>query len=102
MNDIRKVGNEMKMTLAELEKAVADYREMKALLSETEEVVKSLERDIILYLDSHELLSETGSDFTVKISTCERRSLDTKRLEADLGSLAEYQRLTQYRRLYVK
>lgn len=90
------------MTLAELEKVVAEYREMKALLTETEEVVKSLERDIIGYLDDNKKLSETGSDFTVKVSTCERRTVDTKRLEADLGSLAEYQRLTQYRRLYVK
>ena len=28
--------------------------------------------------------------------------LTAKRLEADLGSLAEYQRVSQYRRLYVK
>ena len=60
------------------------------------------EREIIGYLDSNEKLSETGNDFTVKISTCERRTVDTKRLEADLGSLAEYQRVSQYRRLYVK
>lgn len=50
----------------------------------------------------NEKLVETGSDFTVKISTCERRTIDTKRLEADLGSLAEYQRISQYRRLYVR
>ncbi len=57
---------------------------------------------MIDYLDSNEKLSVTGSDFTVKVSTCERRTLDSKRLEADLGSLAEYQRISQYRRLYVK
>ena len=57
---------------------------------------------MIDYLDSNEKLSETGSDFTVKVSTCERRTLDSKRLEANLGSLADYQRVSQYRRLYVK
>lgn len=89
-------------TMKELENTVADYRSLKALKEDLEEQLKSLERDMIDYLDTNEKLSVTGSDFTVKVSTCERRTLDSKRLEADLGSLAEYQRISQYRRLYVK
>ena len=67
-----------------------------------EEELKAVEREIIGYMDTNEKISETGNDFTIKLSTCERRTIDTKRLEADLGSLAEYQRISQYRRLYVK
>lgn len=89
-------------TMNELEKVVSDYRTLKALKEEVEEELKAVEREIISYLDSNEKLSETGKDFTIKVSTCERRTVDTKRLEADLGSLAEYQRISQYRRLYVK
>ncbi len=89
-------------TMKELESVVADYRSLKAMKEQLEEEMKAAEREIIGYLDSNEKLSETGNDFTVKISTCERRTLDSKRLEADLGSLAEYQRISQYRRLYVK
>ena len=89
-------------TMKELENTVADYRSLKALKEDLEEQLKALERDMIDYLDTNEKLSVTGSDFTVKVSTCERRTLDSKRLEADLGSLAEYQRICQYRRLYVK
>ncbi len=89
-------------TMKELESVVADYRSLKATKEQLEEEMKAAEREIIGYLDSNEKLSETGNDFTVKISTCERRTLDSKRLEADLGSLAEYQRVSQYRRLYVK
>ena len=89
-------------TMNELEKVVADYRSLKAMKEQLEEEMKAAEREIIGYLDSNEKLSETGNDFTVKISTCKRRTVDTKRLEADLGSLAEYQRVSQYRRLYVK
>lgn len=89
-------------TMNELEKVVADYRSLKAMKEQLEEEMKAAEREIIGYLDSNEKLSETGNDFTVKISTCERRTVDTKRLEADLGSLAEYQRVSQYRKLYVK
>lgn len=86
----------------ELEAIVNEYRSMKVLAEEVTEQVKALEREIIGYLDSNDKLTETGSDFTVRISTCERRTLDSKRLEADLGSLAVYQRISQYRRLYVK
>lgn len=89
-------------TMKELENTVADYRSLKALKEDLEEQLKALERDMIDYLDTNEKLSVTGSDFTVKVSTCERRTLDSRRLEADLGSLAEYQRISQYRRLYVK
>ena len=89
-------------TMKELESVVADYRSLKAMKEQLEEEMKAAEREIIGYLDSNEKLSETGNDFTVKISTCERRTLDSKRLEADLESLAEYQRVSQYRRLYVK
>lgn len=89
-------------TMNELESIVADYRSLKTLKEELDEQLKAMERDMIDYLDSNQKLSETGTDFTIKISTCERRTLDSKRLEEDLGSLAEYQRISQYRRLYVK
>ena len=89
-------------TMKELENVVADYRSLKALKEELEEQLKDAEREIISYLDVNEKLSETGADFTVKVSTCQRKILDRKALEADLGSLAEYDRISQYRRLYVK
>lgn len=89
-------------TMKELENVVADYRSLKALKEELEEQLKDAEREIISYLDANEKLSETGADFTVKVSTCQRKTLDRKALEADLGSLAEYDRISQYRRLYVK
>lgn len=89
-------------TMNELETVVADYRSLKALKEQVEEELKAVEREIIGYMDSNEKLTETGKDFTVKLSTCERRTIDTRKLEEDLGSLAEYQRISQYRRLYVK
>ena len=89
-------------TMKDLETVVADYRSLKAMKEQLEEEMKAAEREIIGYLDTNEKVSETGNDFTVKVSTCERRTIDTKRLEADLGSLAEYQKVSQYRRLYVR
>lgn len=89
-------------TMKDLEKVVADYRSLKAMKEELEAQLKEAEREIIGYLDGNNKVAEIGSDFTVKVSTCERRTLDAKRLEEDLGSLSEYQRVSQYRRLYVK
>lgn len=89
-------------TMKELEFVVADYRSLKTLKEEIEEQLKDAEREIISYLDSNSKLTETGRDFTVKVSTCERRTLDARSLEADLGSLADYQRISQYRRLCVR
>ena len=89
-------------TMNELEKVVADYRSLKALKEEVDAQLKDAEREMISYLDNNNKLTETGSDFTVKVATGERRTLDSKRLEADLGSLAEYQRVSQFRKLYVR
>lgn len=88
-------------TMNELERVVADYRSLKAMKEELDAQLKDAEREMISYLDNNKL-SESGKDFTIKVSTCERRTLDSKQLEADLGSLADYQRVSQYRRLYVR
>ena len=89
-------------SIKELDQVVAEYRSLKAMKEELESELANLQGEIIAYLDFNEKVSETGNDYTVKVSTCERRTLDRKRLEADLGSLAEYDRVSQYRRLYVQ
>ena len=89
-------------TMKELEIVIADYRSLKALKEDVEYQLKEAEREIYFYMDTNEKVSEVGSDFSIKVSTGERRTRDAKRLEADLGSLAEYQRVSQYRRLCVK
>ena len=83
-------------TMKELEIVIADYRSLKALKEDVEYQLKEAEREIYFYMDTNEKVSEVGSDFSIKVSTCERRTLDAKRLEVDLGSLAEYQRVSQY------
>ena len=103
LRDLEKQRRTAKWLIGEHgKKVIADYRSLKAMKEQLEEELKAVEREIIGYMDANEKLTETGNDFTVKLSTCERRTLDSKRLEADLGSLAEYQRVSQYRRLYVK
>ena len=79
-------------TMNELEKVVADYRGLKAMKEQLDEELKAVEREIIGYLDSNEKLSETGNDFTVKISTCDAVQLmpnDLRRILAALQSIRE-------------
>ena len=73
-------------TMKELEIMIADYRSLKAMKEELEEQLKAAECEIYFYMDSNEKVSEVGNDFSIKVSTCERRTLDAKKLEADLGS----------------
>ena len=55
-------------TMKELERVVADYRSMKAMKEQIDAEVKSLEYEIIGYMDANEKLTETGNDFTIKLS----------------------------------
>ena len=50
-------------TMKELERVVADYRSMKAMKEQIDAEVKSLEYEIIGYMDANEKLTETGNDF---------------------------------------
>lgn len=95
-------------TMKELQKNIIRRRELIAKQKKIEEELKGIDASIVDYTDSNGVLSDkgvltvTGKDFIITVSVCTRRTLDSKRLEADLGSLAEYEKVSQYRRLYVK
>lgn len=90
-------------TTKELEAVINDFRSMKALQAETEKIIKALEAEIIGYMDMIGADTESGSDYTVKLTECKRETIDKKRLAADLGDvLNDYMKVTHYRRLTVK
>lgn len=89
-------------TKEELEGIVAEWRSLKAMSKELDDNLKALERDMMDYLDANEKTSEIGKDFTVKVSECERTTLDREKLEAAFGNLAAFSRVSQYRRLTVR
>ena len=90
------------MTKQELENKVEELRKYKAMVEEATNIQKSIEAEIIAYMNENEL-TETITD-TAKITYKEqtRTTLDKKRLEEDLGSLTEYERTTSYSVLRVK
>lgn len=89
------------MTMKELEKAVAEYRSLKAMKEELETELKEAEKQIITYMNEQQKTKETGVDFKISYSDCSRKSLDAKKLEAAFGNLDGFRSVTNYKRLTV-
>ena len=90
------------MTKKELEEKIEEVRKYKTMAEEASTIQKALEQEIISYMNENNLTEEfTGSN---KISYKEqtRVTLDKKRLEADLGDLSEYEKVTTYKILRIK
>ena len=75
------------MNMNDLQKAVDLYRQLKAEKELLEDQLKAAEREIISYMEEHEKQKEVGENFKVSYSDCTRKTLDSKRLEEDLGNL---------------
>lgn len=84
------------MTRQELEAKIEEIRKYKAMVEEATNIQKALEREVISYMNENGLTEEftDTSKVTYKMQT--RVTLDKKKLEEDLGSLAEYEKVTQY------
>lgn len=89
------------MTMKELEQAVATYRSLNTMKEELEKELEQAKGQIIQYMKENDKTKETGVDFKINYSDCTKKTLDAKRLEADLGCLDEYRKITTYKRLTV-
>ena len=92
----------MCMTKSELETKVQELRSLKAMKEELENELKAVERQIIEYMTENELNKEVTDSAVITYKLQTRETLDKKRLEADLGSLEEYTKVTSYNVLRVK
>ena len=90
------------MTKKELENRIEELRSMKALKEETENAIKALEVEIIGYLNANALTEEITDTAKVTYKPQTRVTLDRARLEADLGNLAEYEKVTTFNVLRIK
>lgn len=89
------------MNMKELEKAVAEYRQLKAMKEELEAELKEAEKQIITYMNEQNKTKETGVDFKISYTDCTRKTLDGKKLEAAFGNLDAFRNVTAYKRLTV-
>lgn len=92
----------MSITKKELEKKVQEIRSLKALKEETENELKALENEIVSYMKENELSEEFTETSKITYLPQSRTTLDKVRLEADLGSLAEYETITHFNVLRIK
>ena len=84
------------MNKKELEKKITEIRGLKALKEETENALKALENEVISYMKENDLSEEFTETSKITYLPQSRATLDKARLEADLGSLAEYEKVTTY------
>ena len=90
------------MNKKELEKKITEIRGLKALKEETENALKALENEVISYMKENDLSEEFTETSKITYLPQSRATLDKAKLEADLGSLAEYEKVTTYSVLRIK
>ena len=86
----------------EMDSKIKEIRELKLLKEELENYLKALDIDIIEYCKENEVEEVLGNDFKVTYKSQERKTLDKKALENDLGDLSDYTKVTTYNVLRIK
>lgn len=92
----------MCMTKAELEKKIEEIRKYKAMAEEASNIQKALEAEVISYMNENGLTEDFTNSAKITYTEQTRVTLDKKRLEADLGDLTEYEKVTSYKVLRIK
>lgn len=92
----------MCMTKAELEKKVEEIRRYKSMAEEATNIQKALEAEVISYMNELGLAEEFTDSSKITFKEQSRTTLDKKRLEKDLGNLAEYEKVTTYKVLRIR
>lgn len=90
------------MTKQELEAKVQEIRKYKAMAEEAANIQKALEQEVISYMNENGLTEEITDSAKITYKEQSRSTLDKARLEEDLGSLTEYEKVTTYNVLRIK
>lgn len=87
----------------ELEQKVNELRSLKALKEETENEMKSIEREIIDYLTENELTEEITDTAKITYKSQSRTTLDKEKLSEVLGEdLKPFEKVTSFDVLRIK
>lgn len=92
----------MCMTKKELEEKIEEVRKYKAMAEEASNIQKTLEQEIISYMNENNLTEEFTDSAKITYKEQTRATLDKKRLEEDLCDLSEYEKVTSYKVLRIK
>ncbi len=87
--------------MPELEKKIREYREFKRMIEELEGMAAAVADEIKAAMTEAGQERMIVGEYKVTYTNYTRETLDTKRLEADLGDLSEYKRVVTYKQLRV-
>lgn len=92
----------MCITKKELEEKVQEIRKYKAMAEEAANIQKSLEAEVIAYMNENAITEEITDSAKITYKPQSRETLDKAKLEEKFGNLAEYTKKTTYSVLRIK
>lgn len=93
----------MCITKAELNQRIEKIREYKALKEEVDEIIKSLETEVISYMNENGITEELTDNAKISYKETTRVTLDKNKLTEILGEdLKPYEKVTVYKSLRIK
>lgn len=92
----------MCITKKELEQKIEELRKYKAMAEEISQIQKSLEQEVITYMDENDLTEEFTDSAKITYKEQARKSLDKDKLKERLGSLTDFEKVTNYKVLRIK
>ena len=87
--------------MTELQEKIREYKEMKRLAEEAQAVADSIADEIKIAMDKAGESKMIIGEYKLSYTEARRETLDKKRLEADLGDLTEYTKVSTYKRFAV-
>jgi predicted phage-related endonuclease len=87
--------------MTNLESKIKEYREMKRLAEEAQDAADAIADEIKAAMNDAGQDRMTVGEYKLSYTDAKRETLDKKRLEADLGDLSEYMKVTTYKRFNV-
>lgn len=80
---------------------IREYRELKRLAEEAQAAADSIADELKIYMQEAGQERMIVGEYKLSYTDATRETLDKKRLEADLGDLSEYTKITTYKRFSV-
>lgn len=92
----------MCITKKELEQKIEELRKYKTMAEEISQIQKSLEQEVITYMNENDLTEEFTDSAKITYKEQARKSLDKDKLKERLGSLTDFEKVTNYKVLRIK
>lgn len=87
--------------MTDMESKIKEYREYRRMIEELEALSAAIADELEAAMVEAGKEKMIIGEYKLSYSDVQRRTLDQKRLEADLGDLSEYMRVTTYKRFSV-